>query len=119
MRYTMAMAIAMLGVATPALADPWDFILTNNTGKEIALIEVSPAGAGQWQANKVEEGEKPKAIKASGRTTIHFEKGKECKWEIRATFADKSTATFPAVNVCDNAMFVVRYNNGTPAITGS
>ena len=119
MRYTMAMAVVTLGIAAPALADPWDFILTNNTGKEIKLIEVSPAGAGQWQPNKVDEGEKPKNIKISGRATIHFDKGAPCKWEIRATFADSSTAVFPAINICDNAMIVIRYNNGNPAISGN
>lgn len=119
MRYKMAMVAAFAGIATPALADPWDFILTNNTGKEITLIEVSPAGLGQWQPNKVDEGEKPKNIKLSGRTTIHFDKGTQCKWEIRATFVDSKTALFPAINICDNAMIVIRYNNGNPAISGT
>jgi hypothetical protein len=120
MRYTMAVAVAMLGFATPAWADAWNFILTNSTGKEIKVIEVSPAGAGQWQANKVEEGEKPKSIKLGGRTTIHFDKtGTQCKWEVKATFADDSSAVFPAVNMCDASFVTIRYVNGSPAATGS
>ncbi|HEX4695604.1 hypothetical protein [Sphingomonas sp.] len=120
MRYKWALGLAMLGVAAPAFADAWDFILTNNTGKEIKTIEVSPAGANQWQPNKVDDGEKAKPIKPAGRTTIHFDKSAtQCKWEVKATFADDTTAVFPAVNLCDASFVTIRYANGTPAATGS
>jgi hypothetical protein len=120
MRYAMAVAVAMLGFAAPAWADAWDFILTNGTGKEIRKVELSPAGAGQWQANQVDEAEKPKPLKPAGRTTIHFDKsGAQCKWELKATFADDSSAVFPAVNLCDASFVTIKYVNGSPAATGS
>ncbi len=120
MRYQYWVAIALLGLSGPAYADALDFILTNNTGKEISLVELSPLGAGQWQPNKVDEGEKPKAIKIGGRATIHFDKtGTQCKWEIRATFADKSVVTFPAVNVCDDSFVTLSFKGTTPVSSGS
>lgn len=120
MRYTWALGLAVFGAAAPAFADAWDFILTNNTGKEIKTIEVSPAGTNQWQPNKIEEGDKAKPIKAAARTTIHFDKGAaQCKWEVKATFADDTSAVFPAVNLCDASFVTLRYVNGTPASTGS
>jgi hypothetical protein len=116
MRYRFGVAVAMLGLAAPAYADAWDFILINNSGKEITLIELSPAGANQWQKNKVDEGEKPKNFKAGGRNTVHFDKAaSQCKWEIKATFADTSSAVFPAVNLCDASFVTIRFNGTTPA----
>ena len=35
MRKTLIMAAVALVIATPALAEDWDFVLVNNTGKEI------------------------------------------------------------------------------------
>ena len=43
MRYTLMMAVAALVVATPAIAEEWDFVLTNQSGKEIKLIELAPS----------------------------------------------------------------------------
>ena len=120
MRFRYGVAIVLLGLAAPAYADALDFILTNNTGKEITLVELSPLGASQWQANKVDEGEKPKNIKVSGRATIHFDKtGTQCKWEIKVTFADSSSTVFPAVNVCDDSFVTLSFKGATPASSGS
>lgn len=120
MRYHYGVAIALLGLAAPAYAEALDFILTNNTGKEITMIELSPLGANEWQKNKVEEGEKPKNIKIGGRATIHFDKtGAQCKWEVKATFADASSTVFPAVNVCDDSFVTLSFKGTTPAAAGS
>ena len=118
MRYALIAAVGLLGVAAPAIAEAWDFILTNNTGKEIKTIEVSVAGANDWKPNVIDDQSKPKPLKAAGRTTIHFDKGSQCRYEIKATFADDTSAVFPAVNVCDNTAVTIRYNNGTPAASG-
>ncbi len=121
MRYRYgAAAVAMLGLASPAFADAWDFIITNNTGKEITLIEVSADNGTTWQKNKVDEGDKPKNLKVAGRGTIHFDKtAAQCRFQIRATYTDNSTAVFPAVNVCDNSAVVIRYNGANPVAVAS
>ena len=119
MRYRLMMAVGLLGLSAPAWADAWDFILTNNTGKEITLIELSPDGT-TWQKNKIDEDNKFRNLKAGMRGTIHFDKtATQCKWSIRATFADNTTAVFPAVNVCDATAVTIKYNGTTPAATGS
>jgi hypothetical protein len=120
MRYHYGVAIALLGLAAPAYAEALDFILTNNTGKEITTIELSPLGANQWQKNKIEEDEKPKNIKIGGRATIHFDKtGTQCKWELKATFVDNSSTVFPAVNVCDDSFVTLSFRGTTPVSSGS
>jgi hypothetical protein len=118
MRHTLAIAgvtaAAILGLASPAFADAWDFLMTNNTGKEIRLIEVSPAGAEKWQPNKLEDDEKPKNIKVAARATIHFDKDASCKWDVKATFVDDSSAVWHNINMCDASAVTLRYANGTP-----
>lgn len=120
MRYHVMVAVGLLGLAAPAWADAWDFILTNSTGKEIKTVEVSPAGANKWQPNKIEEGDKAHSLKAGARGTIHFDKDTSCKWEIKATFADDTSAVFPAVNLCDASYVTLKYSaSGQPAAVGS
>jgi hypothetical protein len=126
MRYMMILAGAAMVLATPAFAEDWDFILFNDSGKEIKLIEVSPAGTATWQANKVEEGVKVDPMKAMGpgvdtkktRTTVHFDKGDSCSYDVRATFADDTTAVWSGANVC-KTYSILRYKAGAPVVVSS
>lgn len=121
MRTTLTMMAAALLLATPALAEPWDFILTNDTGRVIKSVELSPAGAGAWEAHSFDTddpGRSPR-IAVGGRRTIQFDKAEDmCRYDLRATFADDSVAIFAGINVCDNPYVTIRYANGTPSFTG-
>ena len=122
MRTTLITAAAALMVATPAFAEDWDFVLTNSSGKTIKTIEVSPAGTGTWQPNKVDpELKKEGLIKAGGRMTVHFDKdSKQCRYDVKATFEDATSAVWTGINVCDNSYVTVRYNGaGAPVFTAS
>jgi len=120
MRYKVLAAIGMLAVASPAWADAWDFILVNNSGKEVSLVELSPAGANTWAASTLYEDSKPKPIKPAQRSTIHFDKsGSQCKYDIRATFSDKTTAVFGNLNLCDAAFVTIRFDGDKPVGVGS
>ncbi|WP_333570792.1 hypothetical protein [Sphingomonas sp.] len=107
---------AALAAATPTLADEWDFLLTNSTGKLITKIEVAPAGSGSWVENKVEaELNKDGKVKPGGKTTIHFEKAASaCKFDVRGTFEDKTTAVWPNVNLCDNSYVTIAFTGEKP-----
>jgi hypothetical protein len=105
------MAAAALLLAAPALADEWDFVLVNNSGKPIKKVELAPATTTTWQENKVDADlKKEDSIKPGGRMTVHFDKGPGCKYDIKATFVDDTASTWSAVNVCDNAYITIRYN---------
>lgn len=115
-------AAAALLVAAPALADDWDFVLINNSGKVIKTVEVSPAGAATWQPNKVDPDFKKEdsTVKAGGRMTVHFDKGAGCKYDVKVTFADDSSSTWSSINVCDNSFVTIKYNAaGTPVFTAN
>jgi hypothetical protein len=122
MRKLAVTAAAVLMLATPAIADDWDFMLTNSSGKTIKTIELAPTGTTTWQPNKIEaDFRKDPTIKSGAKTTIHFDKdGKVCKYDIKATFADDTSAVWTAVNVCDNAYVTIKYNAaGAPTFTAS
>lgn len=122
MRTTLITAAAALMVATPVFADDWDFILTNSSGKTIKTVEVSPAGTGKWQSNKVDpELKKEGLVKAGGRMTVHFDKeGNQCRFDVKATFEDATSAVWTSINVCDNSYVTIRYNAaGAPVFTAS
>ena len=118
-RTAMTIAAAMI-FAAPALAEDWDFILVNNTGKPIKSVEISPGGTGTWVANKVDPEMKREGVTGPGkRMTVHFDKGTGCKYDIKATFADDTSAIWSGINVCDNAYVTVNYANGTPTFKAS
>ena len=110
MRKTLIAGVAALMLAAPALAETWDFVLTNSTAREIKTIEVSVAGAGKWLPNEIDSDvKKSSTIKPAGRTTIHFEKAETtCRYDIRATFVDDTTAVWTGFNVCDNSFIVLK-----------
>ncbi len=121
MRKMLFTIVAAMSVATPAFADAWDFVLTNNTGKEIKLIELAPTGTTTWQKNIIDEQiKKDPTTKPGARITVHFDKGTACKYDVKATFADDTSLVWTGVNVCDNSFIVVKINaSGAPTFTAN
>lgn len=113
----MAMTIAAtLTFAAPALAEDWDFMLTNNTGKAIKSLEISAAGAGSWVPNKFDpELRKEASVKVNGKTTVHFDKGPGCKYDLKANFEDGTSAVWPGIDICANSYVIIRYDAGKPS----
>jgi len=115
-------AAAAIVVAAPAMADDWDFVLINNSGKAIKTVEIAPTGTTTWQPNKVDpEFKKADAtVKPGARMTVHFDKGAGCKYDVKLSFADNSEGVWTGINVCDNSYITVKYNTaGAPAFTAN
>jgi hypothetical protein len=115
-------AVAALAIAAPAMADDWDFVLINNSGKAIKTVEIAPTGTATWQPNKVDPDFKKAdaTVKAGARMTVHFDKGAGCKYDVKLTFTDGGTGTWTNVNVCDNSFVTVKYNAaGATAFTAN
>jgi len=107
---------ALALIAAPAMAEDWDFVLTNDTGKTVTQVELSPAGKAKWAAQRTEEGVSSE-IKNGKDWTVHFNKAEgTCDYDVRLTFADKSTTVWTGLNVCDNAFAEFSYRNGNPVI---
>ncbi|WP_447727931.1 hypothetical protein [Sphingomonas koreensis] len=105
-------------VATPVLAEDWDFILTNASGKPIKTIELAPSGTADWKPQTVDpETKRDPVIKPSARTTIHFDKAaNQCRYDLRATFEDTTTQVWSSVNICDNSYITLKLAGGKPTV---
>ena len=120
MHYLTGLALALF-IASPALAEDWDFMLTNSTGKSIKTVELAAAGTGDWKPQTEEEGVKREpVIKPGARTTIRFDRpSSQCRYDLRATFEDASTMVFTNANVCDNSYLTLKLTGGKPSITAN
>jgi len=115
MRRMLLAAAACTMAAVPAFAEDWDFVLTNNAGKPIKTIELSPAGADDWQPSKVDpERRREAGVKVGGKTTVHFDKSTSCGYDVRATFEDGTTAVWLGFDVCAHSYMAVSFANGKP-----
>jgi hypothetical protein len=83
-----------------------DFIAFNRTGKTVTGLAIRPdegpldAGAEEtpWSSNILAQRELPDGTRAAA----HFEADIElCRWSLRATFADRQTRDYPAVDLCN------------------
>jgi hypothetical protein len=83
-----------------------DFIAFNRTGRAIAALSIRPdegpldpgAEPTPWSDNVLAQTELPDGTRAAA----HFEADIELsRWQLRATFADRQTRDYPAVNLCE------------------
>lgn len=119
MRTRLLAGAVLLTLASPALADSWDFVLNNKTGKTIKMVELAPTGSQTWAKEETED-DRASTVKPGASFTVHFTKdASACKFDVRLTYEDDSTAVFPALNVCDNAFADFSYNGATPVVKGS
>lgn len=119
MRIAIGLMAAML-VAAPALAEPWDFVLVNETGKAIKLVEVTPTGTTDWKPGLEEEGRREPVLKPKARTTVRLDRpSSQCRYDVRATFEDGATETFSSANICDNSYVTIKLAGGKPTISAN
>lgn len=119
MRMKLVIGTLLLALAAPAHAEDWDFVLINKTSQSIKQVELTPSGSDAWSKWRTEEGISSE-IKPGADYTVHFSKdAKACRFDVRVTFADDSTAVVPALNVCDFAFADFSFKNGTLTAKGS
>lgn len=120
MKATIALIAAMLA-ATPALAEEWDFILTNASGKAIKNLALAPAGSTDWKPRTIDADVKQDPlIKPSARTTVRFDKAaSQCRYDLQATFEDGTTLVWSGANVCNNSYFTLKLAGGKATIAAN
>ncbi len=122
MRFKLLLGTVLLVSAVPALAEQWDFVLVNKTGKTIKLVEIAQAGSGAWKKDiRDEEIRGEWNIKPGADYTVHFEKGDNvCKYDVRLTFDGEDTpVTWPGFDTCKYAFGDFMLTNGVPSVKGS
>lgn len=84
-----------------------DFIAFNRTGRTVTALSLRPdegppdgppgAPEAPWSENALTGTELPDGTRAA----VHFEADIElCRWQVRATFADRRTRDYPSVDLC-------------------
>ncbi len=108
-------AIAALVAAAPALAEDMDFVLTNQTGKAIKSLQIKATPEPDFKPDSAYAEEPGKsAMKAGGRTTIHFTKGAGCKYDLKGTFEDDTTAVWSGFDACEDPFMTIAVTGGKP-----
>lgn len=119
MRKTMfAGMIAALALAGAAEAQPshgrelaegaanLDFIVVNRTGRTVVALAITPSGEDSaWSDDILVQPEVPDGERAAASYTRDIEL---CLWDVRATFEDGRTQSWPSVNLCETIRVVLR-----------
>jgi|SRR5450432_2322587 hypothetical protein len=103
-----ATALTLL-IAAPAFAADRDFDLTNATGYPIKTVLIDEAASDVWTDNMLE------STMGEGDTVhMHFGRGdKGCKWDMKVTFTDDTTAEWHAFDLCSISTITLHYNRKT------
>ena len=107
-------AMMLASLALPiAPAQDGGFILANETGREIRIVELTPAEAGAWERPRDPRAVTP--IPPGARATIAFVPPRNrCRFDLRTTFADNRTAVFSGIDLCNQPDITLRIANGIP-----
>lgn len=83
-----------------------DFIAFNRTGRTITSLSLRPdegplepgAAEDPWSGNVLAQAELPDGQRAAAHHEADIEL---CRWQMRATFADRKTRDYPSLNLCE------------------
>jgi len=87
-----------------------DFMLSNDTGYDIASVFISAANDGNWGADVMGQD-----ILAKGAgTEIVFDQGDNtCNWDIKAVYSDGEEAIWHGLNLCEISKVTVHYDHAS------
>ena len=107
--------LVILATGTAARADPWNIVVINSTGKTIYKIQIAPAATTSWTSATLAamNGAPAAQVPNGDRVEAHFDRPDSiCRYDLKTSFTDQSTATFSGVNVCDNSYVTLKFSNG-------
>lgn len=94
-----SLATALSVLALPALAEPFTFIVANNSWDRMTRIELAPAGSGAWQV--LAEGSQ---IDGAFANVTVPEPAADCRYDLRLSFTkgdgSEAVAERPDVDIC-------------------
>lgn len=87
-----------------------DFVLSNDTGYDIASVFISAANDGAWGSDVMGQD-----ILANGDgAEIVFDHGdNNCNWDIKAVYSDGTEAVWGGLNLCEISKVTIHYDHGS------
>jgi hypothetical protein len=83
-----------------------DFIIVNRTRKTIVDLSITPTGErSEWSRDILVQNEVPPTERAAASYTRDIEL---CRWDIRATFSDRSQQSWRGINLCNTIRVLLR-----------
>lgn len=97
------MAVLFAGMA---FAGAQDFVLVNNTGADIYVVNISPTSTNDWEedilgSDILENGEEVRVNFGVGRTRY---------WDIQAVFKDESTISWYKIDLLETSRVTLSAN---------
>jgi hypothetical protein len=102
----LAALVITTGVAAPASADPRDFLLTNDTGRTIEHVYVSPSSQPDWGDDILGEG----FLEEGGSVTIKFARFTpgDCLYAIKVVTSEGDEGVYSPVDLCGTTTVTLR-----------
>ena len=95
--------LAVLGVifvfafVSMAFAGAQDFILVNNTGADIYVVNISPSGVNDWEEDILGRD----VLENGESVTVTFGLGNTALWDIQAVFQDGTSISWYEINLLE------------------
>jgi hypothetical protein len=111
----VAAAVALLGLASPALADVQDFTIHNNTGHPIYHVYVSEADNDKWENDVLGEA----VLEDGDEHAINFTGygADVCKFDIRVDFENDAQRVASDIDLCAMTDIKVTYDGEKVSFT--
>lgn len=88
-------AMFVMAMSSVAFAGAQDFTLVNNTGYDIAIVNVSPSNTSDWQEDILGS----QILPNGGSVNVTFSASGEQYWDIQATFQDGSALYWTGIDL--------------------
>ncbi|MBQ9366034.1 MAG: hypothetical protein IJT82_09675 [Schwartzia sp.] len=104
-------AVFVMAMSAVAFAGPQDFVLVNNTGFPIYVVNVSAASSNSWEEDILGS-----QILANGESLkVNFNVGNTQMWDIQAVFEDGSSLAWYGIDLLSTYQVTLN-NDGTATL---
>ncbi|MBP5200995.1 MAG: hypothetical protein J6Z82_10165 [Schwartzia sp.] len=104
-------ALFVMALSSVAFAGAQDFVLVNNTGYPIYVVNVSPASSDNWQNDILGS-----QVLGNGQMCqVNFGVGSQQYWDINAVFEDGSSLSWYGIDLLSVAQVTLN-NDGTATL---
>ena len=104
-------ALFVMSLASVAFAGPQDFVLVNNTGFPIFVVNVSPASVNDWQEDILGS-----QVLGNGEAVqVNFNTGNQAVLDINAIFEDGRSLAWYGIDLLSTAQVTLN-NDGTASL---